>query len=108
MSREDEPVVVLCTVPDEAAAERLAKGLIEERLAACVNAISGMKSYYRWRGKLEVDSEIQLVIKTRRGRFGELAAWITANHPYEVPEIVALPADQVNEDYLRWALEQTT
>ena len=108
MSRENELLVVFCTVPDDATAEKLAKGLIEERLAACVNAISGVKSFYRWQGKLEVDTEIQLLIKTREGQFDALAAWITANHPYEVPEIVALPADQVSEDYLRWALEQTS
>lgn len=108
MSRESELVVVFCAVPDEAAAKKLAKGLIEGRLAACVNAIPGVKSFYRWQGELEVDTEIQLLIKTRSGRFAELAAWITANHPYDVPEIVALPADQVNEDYLAWAVEQTT
>lgn len=108
MSTENELLVVLCTVPNEATAEKLAKGLIEERLAACVNAIPGLSSYYRWQGKLEVDSEIQLLIKTRRGRFDELAAWIQANHPYDVPELVALPAERVSECYLAWAVEQTS
>lgn len=108
MSRDNELLVVFCTVPDEGTAAKLANGLIEERLAACVNAIPGVKSFYRWQGRLEVDSEIQLVIKTRAGQFDALAAWINANHPYDVPEIVALPADQVNEEYLRWAIEQTT
>ena len=107
MSAENELIVVLCTVPDEAAAEALAKGLIEERLAACVNAIPGLKSYYRWQGKLEVDTEIQLLIKTRQGRFDELAAWIEAHHPYEVPEIVAVAAERVSEGYLGWVAEQT-
>lgn len=108
MSGKNELVIVFCTVPDDATAEKLAKGLIEERLAACVNAISGVTSFYRWHGKLEADSEIQLVIKTSSGRFAELAAWITANHPYDVPEVVALPAAHVSEDYLAWAIEQTT
>lgn len=108
MSTENELLVVLCTVPNEATAEKLAKGLVEERLAACVNAIPGLSSYYRWQGKLEVDSEIQLLIKTRRGRFDELAAWIQANHPYDVPELVALPAERVSESYLAWAVEQTS
>jgi periplasmic divalent cation tolerance protein len=104
---ESELIVVLCTVPDEDTADRLARGLVEARLAACVNAIPGVKSYYRWNGKTEVDSEIQLLIKTQRTRFEELAAWIRTHHPYEVPETVALPADQVSESYLRWALEET-
>ena len=108
MSDENELLVVLCTAPDEATAATLAEGLVEARLAACVNVIPGLKSYYRWQGKLEVDSEVQLVIKTRRGRFDELAAWIQANHPYDVPEIVALPAERVSKGYLRWAVEQTS
>ena len=107
MSGDDELVLVLCTVPDEATAEKLGKGLVEARLAACVNAITGLKSYYRWQGKVEIDSEIQLLIKTRRGRFEELAAWIQANHPYDVPEIIAVAAEQVSDRYLAWAVEQT-
>jgi periplasmic divalent cation tolerance protein len=105
---ENDLVVVLCTVPDEATAERLANGLVKERLAACVNAILGVKSFYRWRGKIVVDSELQLVIKTRRGRFDDLAAWVKANHPYEVPEIVAIPAERVSNEYLVWAVKQTS
>ena len=108
MSAEDQLVVVLCTVPDEATAEKLAKGLVDERLAACVNAIPGVKSFYRWQGKIEADAEVQLVIKTRSERFDELAAWISANHPYEVPEIVAIPANRVSEAYFAWAVEQTS
>ena len=108
MSAENQLVVVLCTVPDEATAEKLAKDLVEERLAACVNAIPGVRSFYRWQGKIESDTEVQLVIKTRRGRFDELAAWIKANHPYEVPEIVAVPAERVSEEYLAWAVQQTS
>ncbi len=107
MSGDDELVLVLCTVPDEATAEKLGKGLVEARLAACVNAIPGLKSYYRWQGKVEIDSEIQLLIKTRRGRFDELAAWIQANHSYDVPEIIAVAAERVSESYLAWAVEQT-
>jgi periplasmic divalent cation tolerance protein len=108
VSAENQLVVVLCTVPDEATAEKLAKDLVEERLAACVNAIPGVRSFYRWQGKIESDTEVQLVIKTRRGRFDELAAWIKANHPYEVPEIVAVPAERVSEEYLAWAVQQTS
>ena len=108
MTVEDPLIVVLCTVPDEATAERLAKGLVEERLAACVNAIPGVKSFYRWQGKVETDTETQLLIKTRSERFDELAAWISANHPYEVPELIAIPADRVSDAYFAWAVEQTS
>ncbi len=107
MSVDDALVLVLCTVPDEATAEKLGKGLVEARLAACVNAIPGLTSYYRWQGKVQVDSEVQLLIKTPRGRFDELATWIKANHPYDVPEIIAVAAERVSEDYLAWAVEQT-
>jgi periplasmic divalent cation tolerance protein len=108
VSAEDQLIVILCTVPDEATAEKVAKGLLEERLAACVNAIPGVKSFYRWHGKIETDTEIQLLIKTRSERFDELAAWISENHPYEVPEIVAIPADRVSDAYLAWAVNQTS
>jgi len=108
VSAEDQLIVILCTVPDEATAEKMAKGLLEERLAACVNAIPSVKSFYRWQGKIETDNEIQLLIKTRSKRFDALAAWISANHPYEVPEVVAIPASQVSDAYLAWAVEQTS
>ena len=108
MSSENHLIVILCTVPDEAAAEKLARGLIEGRLAACVNAIPGVKSFYRWQGKIETDTEIQLVIKTRSERFDELAAWISENHPYDVPESVGIPAERVSEAYLAWAADQTS
>ena len=108
MSPANQLVVILCTVPDEATAEKLATGLVEGRLAACVNAVPGVKSFYRWQGKIEAETEIQLLIKTRSERFDELAAWISENHPYEVPEIVAIPADRVSAAYLAWAVEQTS
>ena len=101
-------IVILCTTPDEGTAEKLARGLVEERLAACVNAISGVKSFYRWQGTIETDDEIQLIIKTQRTRFDDVAAWIKANHPYDVPEIIALPADRVSEGYLEWAKGETS
>jgi periplasmic divalent cation tolerance protein len=100
-------IVILCTAPDEGIAEELSRGLVRERLAACVNVISGLKSVYRWQGKIEEDSEVQLVIKTRRGRFDDVAAWLKDKHPYDVPEIIALPADHVSDEYLQWALGET-
>ncbi len=108
MNADDELLVVLCTVPDAAAAEKLAKGLVDARLAACVNAVPGVTSVYRWQGKVEIDTETQLLIKTRRAQFDEVAAWIEANHPYDVPEIVAVAAEQVSDNYLAWVLKQTS
>lgn len=101
-------IVILCTVPDDATAEKLARGLVDDRLAACVNAVPGVKSFYRWQDKVEVDDEVQLLIKTRRQRFDAVRTWLETHHPYDVPEIVALPAERVSEDYASWAAEQTT
>lgn len=101
-----ELIVILCTAPDEATAEKLGRGLVEARLAACVNAIPGAKSFYRWKGKIESDSEVQLLIKTRPDHFDEIVRWLEEHHPYEVPEIVALPAERVSGPYLQWAIAQ--
>lgn len=103
-----ELVVILCTAPDEPTARQLARSLVEEHLAACVNVIPGMRSFYRWRGKIEAEAEVQLIIKTRADRFDELAEWIAANHPYDVPEIIALPAGRASDEYVAWAMKQTS
>jgi periplasmic divalent cation tolerance protein len=102
-----ELIVVFCTVPDRETAERLATGLVEERLAACVKVIPEVRSFYRWEGKIEVGSEIQMLIKTRRLHFDAIEDWIAEYHPYEVPELVALLASDVGEPYAKWAAEET-
>jgi periplasmic divalent cation tolerance protein len=104
---EPELIVILCTAPNGDAAEELARGLVEQRLAACVNVISGVKSFYRWQGKLESDSEVQLLIKSCRDRFDDVVAWLGEHHPYDVPEVLALRADRVSAAYLSWAIEST-
>ena len=105
---DTEPlIVVLCTVPDTATAGRLARLLVEERLAACVNVIPGLTSIYRWKGAVEEDPEALLLIKTRGGTFEALRARLVAEHPYETPEVVALPVEAVDGAYARWLLEQT-
>ncbi|HSN83561.1 MAG TPA: divalent-cation tolerance protein CutA [Polyangiales bacterium] len=108
MTKHNQLIVVLCTVPDQVTAEKLGQGLVEERLAACVTSIPGVKSFYRWQEETHADMEIQLLIKTRPERFDDLAAWLAENHPYDVPEVVALRAERVSESYLSWAVEQTT
>jgi periplasmic divalent cation tolerance protein len=102
-----ELIVIFCTVPDDETAERLAKGLVEKRLAACVKVIPGVRSFYRWEGKIEVGSEVQMLIKTQRSRFEAIEEWIHEQHPYDVPELVALSAYDVGEPYAKWAVEQT-
>ncbi len=107
MTTPYELIVIFCTVPDDETAERLATGLIEERLAACVKVIPGVRSFYRWEGKIEVGSEIQMLIKTRRLHFDAIEEWIGEHHPYEVPELVALLASDVGGPYAKWAAEET-
>lgn len=94
--------IVLCTCPDSESASRLAQGLVENRLAACVNQLPGLTSVYPWQGKIETAGEVLLIIKTRADRFLDLQAYIQANHPYELPEIVAVCVEQGSKAYLDW------
>lgn len=106
---DDEPLLVLCTAPaDGDVAATLARGLVDQCLAACVNVVSGVRSFYRWEGAVQDDAEVQLLVKTRRSRFDALAAWLGENHPYSVPEILALPIATGSDAYLSWLVEQTT
>jgi Uncharacterized protein involved in tolerance to divalent cations len=103
-----DAIVVLCTCPDNTSARQLAQTLLSEKLAACVNLIPQVTSLYYWQGKMEESQEVQLVIKTRRTMFGVLQERLLALHPYEVPEILALPILCGNPTYLQWVQEQTT
>ena len=102
-----ELIVILCTVPDETTGAKLAHALVEERLAACVNLIPGVRSFYRWKGAIESDTEVQLLIKTRGDLFACVASWLDEHHPYDLPEVVAIAAESVSEPYLCWAVEAT-
>jgi periplasmic divalent cation tolerance protein len=99
-------VIVLTTTADDQA-EPLARRLVEERLAACVNMHAPMVSFYRWQGRLERDPERQLVIKTTRDRLGALEARLRELHPYELPEFLVLPVDQVSDAYAGWVEANT-
>jgi periplasmic divalent cation tolerance protein len=104
-----EAVVILCTAPAAGdTAATLARGLVEARLCACVNIFPGLRSFYRWQGAVQDDAEVQLVIKTRRALVGEVEAWIRKNHPYTVPEVLALEVVGGSQPYLDWMAEQTT
>lgn len=100
------PCIVLCTVPDPATGEALGRQLVENGLAACVNLLPGLTSIYRWRGRLEQSSETLLLIKTRGDRFDDLSASLRRLHPYELPEIVAVPITAGLPAYLDWINQQ--
>ena len=102
-----EAIVVLCTIPEDFDALGLASELVERSLAACVQIGPGVTSVYRWQGALEKSPERILLIKSRSGLFGALQAAIKARHPYEVPEIVALPVSDGHAPYLEWLAAST-
>jgi len=102
-----DAVVVLCTVPDDALGAALAKALVERKLAACVARLGPIRSTYAWNGEVKEDSEIQLVIKTHRDRLDDLERYVRAHHPYEVPELLALPAAAGSHAYLSFIDEGT-
>lgn len=104
---QDGPLLVLCTAPDADVGATLARGLVDARLAACVNIVPGLRSFYVWKGEVHDDAEVQLLIKTRRARFDDVRAHLAAHHPYEVPEIIALPIEAGAKSYLDWLDEQT-
>lgn len=94
--------VVLCTCPDKSCAREIACKVVENQLAACVNIMAGMVSVYRWEGKVQQDSECQLVIKTKKSALSRLKDEVFTMHPYEVPEWVVLDIDDVSLGYEEW------
>lgn len=98
---------MLTTLGPDADAAGLARTLVEERLAACVNVLPVMTSIYRWKGGVEQDREQQLFIKTTRGQLPALEARIRELHSYDVPEFLVLPTSGGSESYLRWIREST-
>lgn len=104
----DDVHVALCTCPDAETAESLAERLVEERLAACVNILPGVRSVYTWQGAVEHDAEVLLIIKTTRTRLDELIARIRALHPYDVPEVIGHPITAGHDAYLDWVRQCTT
>ena len=101
-------VVALSTVGTAEDAERIARALVERRLAACVNVVAGVVSFYRWKGAVEKEEERLLVIKTRAERLEALREALVELHPYEVPELVALPVEAGHAPYLAWLDESVS
>ena len=97
-----EIVLVLTTVPDDDGADEVARVLVEERLAACVNVHGSMRSTYRWKEKVERDAERQIVIKTTRDRLRDLETRLAALHPYELPEFLVVAIEGGSQQYLEW------
>jgi periplasmic divalent cation tolerance protein len=107
MTGSSQAMLVLTNVPDADAARTIGCTLVEERLAACVNCLPNVTSFYRWQGALEEATEITLLIKTRPERYAEVEAMIRQLHPYELPEIIGFDLDQGLPDYLRWIAQET-
>ncbi len=102
-----EFIVVYVTARDLAEGRKIAQHLLTQKLAACVNIVSGVESHYRWEGKLEQSSEVLLVIKARKAHFGKLAKAVKDVHSYSVPEIIALPIADGERKYLAWLRQET-
>jgi len=94
--------VVLVTVPDMETGRRLARTVLEARVAACVNLVPGMESHYWWQGKLDQSAEVLLLIKTTSDKIGHLERIVLANHPYDTPELIVLQITQGTKQYLDW------
>ena len=104
---EARVLLVLCTVPDREVGQRLARELVEARLAACVNIVPGIHSTYRWQGAVESGQEALVLIKTTSDRFVELRDWIRAWHSYELPEVIAVDVAAGLPAYLDWVVAGT-
>ncbi len=100
-------LLALTTCPDSESAELIANSLVTEGLAACVNQVPGVKSTYIWQGKPQNDREIQLVIKTTQQQWATLESRLKALHPYELPELIAVPVCAGSQSYLDWVRQNT-
>lgn len=103
-----EILLVLTTLPDADTAARIARQLVDARLAACVSVLAPCTSVYRWQGQTETATEVPLLIKTPRARYADLEAALRAAHPYELPEIVAVPVSEGLPAYLAWVAGETS
>jgi periplasmic divalent cation tolerance protein len=104
---EADILLVLTNLPDRESALRVASALIESRAAACVNMLAACNSVYRWQGKIETATEVPLLIKTTRAAYPRLEQVIRGEHPYELPEIIAVPVCAGFPGYLHWVEEET-
>lgn len=106
--KEATHLILLCTCPNMEAAREIASTLVEDGAAACVNIIPGLTSVYRWQGETQTDTELQLIVKTTSGAYRRAEETIQRLHPYELPEIIAVPVVKGLSDYLHWMTLQTS
>ncbi len=102
-----ETIIVFITASNEDEASKMARALVEARLAACVNIIRNIRSIYSWQGKIEDEAEVLMIAKTRRSLFDSLLERVKELHSYTVPEIIAVPVAEGSADYLGWLKEVT-
>jgi periplasmic divalent cation tolerance protein len=107
MTDPTDALVVLVTTPTPERAAEIARAVVEERLAACGNVVPGLRSIYRWEGQIQDEGEALLVLKTTRARFEALKERVRALHPYQVPEVIALPVQAGSAPYLAWIAAET-
>ena len=99
-------IVVLTATPDFKSAQKLADGLVRKKLAACVSALTGVASVYRWKGKVKKARESLVLIKTSKSKWKAVRKFVLSRHPYELPELIALPVVVGSRKYLSWILEE--
>ena len=104
---DHEALLVITNLPDRATAERIAESLVTDNVAACVNILAECASIYRWQGKLERANEVPLLIKTSLTAYPKLESALRRLHPYEIPEIIALPISPGLPEYLNWIKQET-
>jgi periplasmic divalent cation tolerance protein len=107
MDEEGEALLVFTNMPDRDSATKLARALVEQRLAACVNVLAPCTSVYRWKGDIDEAQEVPVLIKTRAARYPEVERAIQSLHPYELPEVIAVPVVRGLPEYLEWVGEET-
>ena len=100
-------LVVMTNTPNIEVARKIADDLLEKKIAACINIVSGCESHFMWKGKREQANEVHVQIKTTVSRYAQIEASIRALHPYHVPEIIAFPVSRGSHDYLAWVAEET-
>lgn len=105
---ESQALLVLTNLPDADTAQRMADTLVQSRAAACVNILAPCTSIYRWQDRVETAHEVPLLIKTTRSAYARLEEAIRAQHPYELPEIIAVPVEAGLPGYLQWIIQETT
>ncbi len=104
----DDVRLVITTCPDEGTGEAIVRALVEERLAACGNIVAGVRSIFRWQGRVDTEVECLVLLKTRDSRLDQLARRLDELHPYDVPELLAMKVDRGAIAYLDWVVEETT